>query len=119
MKRSDIYDALVLLGEMSGCHRMPERSFFFKGKQFPVCARCTGAFIGYFIGYVTFPFFRLPPLLCVLFCAIMFADWFVQRIDLLPSTNIRRLLTGTLCGMGLRQGTFELYLFLLGLIIHN
>ncbi|MBQ3473297.1 MAG: DUF2085 domain-containing protein, partial [Methanobrevibacter sp.] len=24
------------------CHRMHERSFFIKGHQFPVCARCTG-----------------------------------------------------------------------------
>lgn len=25
-----------------GCHRRPERSFFYKGRQFPICARCTG-----------------------------------------------------------------------------
>lgn len=32
------------------CHRMPERSFHFRGKQFPLCARCTGIMIGYIIG---------------------------------------------------------------------
>lgn len=112
MKRSDIYDLLMTIGEMSGCHQMTERSFFFRGRQFPLCARCTGAFIGYFVGYVCFPFFRLSPYICVAFCAIMFADWFVQRIGLRESTNVRRVVTGAFCGFGLRQLTLELYFFL-------
>ena len=29
-----------------GCHCRPDRSFFYKGKQFPVCARCTGELAG-------------------------------------------------------------------------
>ena len=39
-----------------GCHQMPERSFFFKGYQFPVCARCTGMIVGYFLSITTIPF---------------------------------------------------------------
>ena len=35
------------------CHRKPGRSFFWRGKQFPVCARCTGIHIG----YLSFPLF--------------------------------------------------------------
>jgi uncharacterized membrane protein len=27
------------------CHQKPERSFFWEGQQFPVCARCTGLYI--------------------------------------------------------------------------
>jgi uncharacterized membrane protein len=27
------------------CHQRPERSFFFDGHQFPVCARCTGLYL--------------------------------------------------------------------------
>ena len=38
---------LMEIGAMTGCHQMPERSFFFKGYQFPVCERCTGLLIGY------------------------------------------------------------------------
>lgn len=117
MKRSDIYGLLMTLGEMSGCHQMPKRSFFFRGKQFPLCSRCTGAFVGYMAGLLCFAFFRLSPYICVGFCAIMFIDWFVQRIDLLESTNVRRVVTGTLCGFGLRQLTLELYLFLIELVI--
>jgi uncharacterized membrane protein len=28
------------------CHQRPERSFVFHGRQLPVCARCTGLYIG-------------------------------------------------------------------------
>ena len=38
------------------CHRKPERSFFFRGHQFPVCARCTGFYIS---GITTMLFLKL------------------------------------------------------------
>lgn len=40
-----------------GCHCLPERSFFIKGKQFPICSRCTGILVGIFLAICTF-FFR-------------------------------------------------------------
>lgn len=32
------------------CHQLPERSFFWGDRQFPVCARCTGLYLSGFIG---------------------------------------------------------------------
>ena len=32
------------------CHQRPERSFFWDGHQFPVCARCTGLYLSAAIG---------------------------------------------------------------------
>jgi uncharacterized membrane protein len=35
------------------CHQRPERSFHLGGAQLPVCARCTGLYLGAAIGLVT------------------------------------------------------------------
>ena len=32
------------------CHQRPDRSFFWDGQQFPVCARCTGLYLSAAIG---------------------------------------------------------------------
>jgi len=32
------------------CHQRPDRSFFWDGHQFPVCARCTGLYVSAAIG---------------------------------------------------------------------
>jgi uncharacterized membrane protein len=36
---------VYLLGSVV-CHQIPERSFYLAGAQFPVCARCTGLYVG-------------------------------------------------------------------------
>ena len=35
-----------------GCHQIPERSFNYKGYQFPICARCTGILLGEIFGII-------------------------------------------------------------------
>jgi uncharacterized membrane protein len=40
---------VYLLGSVV-CHQIPERSFYVSGVQFPVCARCTGLYLGALIG---------------------------------------------------------------------
>jgi len=40
------------------CHQIPERSFQLWGDYLPVCARCTGIYLGFFIGSVVFPFIK-------------------------------------------------------------
>ena len=32
------------------CHQLPERSFVLGGRQLPVCARCTGLYLGVALG---------------------------------------------------------------------
>lgn len=34
------------------CHQKPERSFFWDGHQFPVCARCTGLYLSGAVGLI-------------------------------------------------------------------
>ncbi len=109
--KTEIYDFLWFVGELSGCHQLPERSFFLKGYQFPVCSRCTGAFVGYLVGAVLYVFYRINIIVCIIFCLIMFVDWFLQHIKILPSTNLRRFITGVLCGSGLIQINFSVLQF--------
>ena len=89
------------LGQLTGCHQMPDRSFFIKGCQLPVCARCCGVILGYLFAIPSFLFFRFHALLSILGCLGMLTDWGLQALKLKPSTNIRRFITGILGGYGI------------------
>lgn len=83
------------------CHRLPERSFFFRGKQFPICARCTGIFVGYFLGLIYFFVFGRISFLFALFLLVpLIVDGFGQYFNRWLSTNRRRFITGMLAGIG-------------------
>ena len=93
-----LYAFLMEAGSAAGCHQMPERSFFYRGHQFPVCARCTGVIVGQILGGIGFLFLTLSYDTIGFLCFIMFFDWWLQRVGLLQSTNLRRCITGILCG---------------------
>jgi uncharacterized membrane protein len=122
-----LYAIIMRLAMLRGymCHRLPERSFTICGKQLPVCARCTGFYSGTLAG-IFIPF-MLPILLILSNVSIfllaiiltfpMAIDGTLQRISTYQSTNLIRLITGLLCGVGLgvvinRLGTY-LVIFLL------
>lgn len=42
--------ALVYVAGSLVCHQIPERSFHISGIQLPVCARCTGLYLGAALG---------------------------------------------------------------------
>lgn len=118
--REAIYQKLMYLGRCSGCHQIPERSFFIRGRQFPVCARCTGVLVGNVLAYAMFFVYRLPIEFYILGCAVMFVDWYIQYIRIRQSTNIRRLITGIIGGYSLAtlyclliKNTIEMILFTL------
>ncbi|MCL2022950.1 MAG: DUF2085 domain-containing protein [Oscillospiraceae bacterium] len=84
------------------CHRRPERSFFIRGKQFPICARCTGIAAGYIIGITMAIVLGQLPWWIVLLCMIpLIADGFLQALGGIESTNPRRFVTGVLFGTAL------------------
>lgn len=104
--RQSFLELIRTLGNYSGCHQMPERSFFYKGKQFPVCARCTGVFFGQLTAVLLVLSQKLLPVKwAAVFLAAMGVDWGIQETGIKESTNIRRLITGFLGGFGL----FSLY----------
>nr|DAH86677.1 MAG TPA: putative membrane protein [Caudoviricetes sp.]DAM73419.1 MAG TPA: putative membrane protein [Caudoviricetes sp.]DAS26327.1 MAG TPA: putative membrane protein [Caudoviricetes sp.] len=101
-KKDEKWVSLMEYGHKIGCHQMPERSFFYKGYQFPVCARCTGVIIGEIICIITILVnIKLSIILYTVLLLIMGLDWFIQYINILESNNIRRLITGILGGFGL------------------
>lgn len=105
--------------EFVSCHRMPERSFFYKGKQFPVCARCTGIYIGYiaiFIFAITLTYIPLLWSLVLLLPTLI--DGFTQAYCHRESNNILRLLTGIMFGVGMSSLGAILAEFISSLIIN-
>jgi uncharacterized membrane protein len=91
----------MTFGSYCGCHQRPERSFTFRQYQFPICARCTGVFIGQIISVVFLILeYQGYIYLDLIFMSIMFIDWFIQALKIRSSTNSRRLITGILCGFG-------------------
>ena len=95
---------MTITRKLCGCHQKPERSFFMRGYQLPLCARCTGVLIGYIISMLLlFLEYSIPYLICVLFLVPLILDGGIQLLYNLMSNNIRRLITGVLFGTGLIQ----------------
>ena len=102
-------------GKRLGCHQMPERSFFFKGYQLPVCARCTGVILGEVIALFCLILIKIDWWINLLLLVPMGIDWGLQFLKVLESDNFRRVITGTLGGFGL---TF-IYFYIIELIVKS
>jgi len=117
------YAYLSLIPIPSGCHQLPERSFFYRSVQFPVCARCTGIAIGQLFGGLLMAsllllYIEINPIGPIFFGALVFTipmgiDWSLQYFFQVFSTNSRRLISGLLCGFGLGgfYSSFLIYVY--------
>ena len=85
--------------KLSGCHQMPERSFFIGAYQFPLCARCTGIVIGHVVS-ISVSLFQQIPVISLLAVIPLMIDGMIQRYTEYESDNLRRLITGILYGFG-------------------
>jgi len=100
------------------CHRIPDHSIFLGGRQLPLCARCTGTYLGALLGFTTMWALRrqravdMPPtiilILAVGFIIIMGIDGVNSYLSLFPNAphlytphNWLRLVTGTLNGLAM------------------
>ena len=102
MTKDELWFRLMDLGERAGCHQRADRSFFVGGYQFPLCARCTGVFLGQCSALIALLFRKsLSPFLSLILLMVMGTDWFIQRVGILESTNLRRLITGIMGGLGI------------------
>ena len=89
------------LPRVFGCHCRPDRSFYYKGKKFPLCARCTGELAGVIMGIALY--FVYIPKVSVLAALMlpMILDGLVQLFTRYESNNGRRFWTGLLFGYAL------------------
>ncbi len=88
------------------CHQKPERSFFIKGHQFPVCARCTGFYTGLVVYLIVSHFYphRYDMSMLLISMALMVPvaiDGVTQYFGPRESTNKLRFITGFIGGIGL------------------
>lgn len=81
-----------------GCHCMPERSFFVKGRQLPVCARCEGILIGTAFAVIARIAVKINPFILVVLMTPLVLDGSIQKLTKYESNNWMRLITGILFG---------------------
>lgn len=72
------------------CHQRPERSFFFNGRQVPVCARC----LGLLLGAAAVPLYCTDLRLASALMLAMMLDGLTQAMRLRESRNWIRLVSG-------------------------
>jgi uncharacterized membrane protein len=112
------------------CGRIPDHSFHMAGRQLPLCARCTGTFIGTLLGFGGLLALgkrktaQMPPAavvgLLVGFIFLMFLDGansyfslILTRPLLYQPHNLLRMATGTLHGLALSIIVFPIFNFTL------
>ena len=84
-----------------GCHQLPERSFFYKGYQFPICARCTGIILGYICALLFLILnIHINLFLSIILVIPMILDGTIQLFTSYESNNFKRLLSGFIAGIG-------------------
>lgn len=100
------WNYIYAFGDM-WCHQKTERSLFIGGNQMPVCARCFGIFFGVPLGLCTTVFIKTRVdknihkriLMTLIGYVPLAVDGMGQLVGLWHSTNLTRLLTGTLAGI--------------------
>ncbi len=102
------------------CHRMTDRTIYFRNKPLPLCARCTGTLIGVF----TLPIFHwgiiTPSMeLLMILTAPALVDGTTQFIGWRKSNNILRLITGFFLGTAISLLIVFFGKILINLILNN
>ena len=112
------------------CGRLPDHSLHIAGRQLPLCARCTGTFLGILLGFGSLVVLgkrktaQMPPAavvaLLVGFIFLMAVDGVNSYLSLLLNRpflytphNLLRLATGTLHGLALSIIVFPIFNFTL------
>lgn len=77
-----------------GCHQTSERSFSIDGRQFHVCARCTGLIVGLPLSLLLIPWRGHLPLIGLACVVALVVDGGTQWLGWRTSNNTLRFVTG-------------------------
>lgn len=115
----DFWEIIYKIG-FAICHQLPERTPVIEGYHLPLCARCTGIYLGVVSGYIylfitgkwksdTLP---EPPFGYILagLIGLTFLDALTTFLHLRPECESLRLLTGLLTGASLPTFAYPLLL---------
>lgn len=102
--------SMYIFDKYWGCHQIPDRSFFIKGYQLPVCARCTGMIIGYILAIIFIIIkLEISIIISLILMLPLVLDGGIQYISKkYISNNIKRFITGVLYGIGFIYTIFNL-----------
>jgi uncharacterized membrane protein len=82
------------------CHRRKDRSIKISRYTFPLCARCTGLWLGFVIGLVfRFEGLHTPLIFTFALMLPLVVDYLTQLVGYRESNNQLRLFTGALFGI--------------------
>lgn len=114
-----MYDFMLKLGKLSRCHQRADRSFFWNGRKFPVCARCTGIFFGNIIAVPLFFIVRQNISFYLSVCLPLVIDGLTQYWGWQTSTNKRRFFTGIFAGYGICSLYIKILCIIINIIIRG
>jgi len=85
------------------CHQLGERSFIVAGITLPVCARCTGIYLGFLAGILSIPIlpgiqrFRFKSMLieCI---GLLGISWAIEALGLISIGNLPRAILSSSAG---------------------
>jgi uncharacterized membrane protein len=113
------------------CHQLPDHCLRFQGQDLPLCARCTGIFMGFMVGLLLLAATGargrtgLPARRVAWVLALFFLLWAVdganslallilERGGLYPPSNGFRLATGLMAGLALGTVFYPIWQFVAG-----
>jgi len=111
LSQAAVYEILQQILNFFGhgfCHQLPERSLEAGGLYFCICARCTGIYLGFLVTLIVIAVLKPKTanqkwifLIGALLIVPMAIDGAGSYLGLFDSTDLKRYITGYLCGMGL------------------
>lgn len=95
-------------GGIFRCHQLPNRSFFFHGRQFPLCARCSGILLGIVVSPLICAFAPENMYISLALIGLMVVDGLTQLKGWRESNNWLRLFTGVCFSYGIVSVVFHI-----------